>query len=117
MTSKHTPGPWYVGKGGEAYGYVGRIFSDNPTRLIAQTTVPSGDDLRGHVQTLANARLMAEAPAMLEALRGLIQSVRKIQADKQLEATTDGLGILFGDVLAERLEKAEAILARIDGEA
>jgi hypothetical protein len=72
MTHTHTQGPWHVGAGnGE-----GSIFSDNGrTRLeIGGTTLYSIAQItRGwnEVEDEANARLIAAAPEMLEALQSL----------------------------------------------
>jgi hypothetical protein len=96
MTTTHTPGPWYVGKHTDTY--VGRIWSDK--HLIATTAVPNGDDLRGHRTTKANARLMAEAPSMLEVLRDAL-------------AASDAN---CGDSLMNALCEARDILARVDKE-
>jgi len=71
-THTHTQGPWHVGAGnGE-----GSIFSDNGrTRLeIGETTLYSIAQItRGwnEVEDEANARLIAAAPEMLEALQRL----------------------------------------------
>ncbi|TXH10353.1 MAG: hypothetical protein E6R03_15575 [Hyphomicrobiaceae bacterium] len=98
MASKFTPGPW------EAHGDGIRTVAE-PGWLIATMGNTFHD----------NCPLIAEAPEMLAALRKLVDHIRAIQSDGELEATTDGLGILFGDVMAEDVEGAEAILARIDG--
>ena len=71
-THTHTSGPWHVGAGnGE-----GSIFSDNGrTRLeIGGTTLYSIAQItRGwnEAEDEANARLIAAAPEMLEALQSL----------------------------------------------
>ena len=71
---QHTPGPWFVGTYPNSGGYVGRVFSESPARLIA------------------------EAPAMLEALRFAVQYMGPPRNGGQREA----------------LEAFRAILARID---
>ncbi len=71
-THTHTPGPWHMGAGnGE-----GSIFADNGrTRLeIGGTTLYSIAQItRGwnEAEDEANARLIAAAPEMLEALQSL----------------------------------------------
>jgi hypothetical protein len=71
-THTHTPGPWHVGAGnGE-----GSIFANNGrTRLeIGGTTLyPIAQITRGwnEAEDEANARLIAAAPEMLEALQSL----------------------------------------------
>jgi len=88
--SKHTPGPWYVGTD---YGDQCRhIYANKKVRdadgdewnpLIAVT-----DDDETLVNWEANARLIAAAPELLEALKGMLcwpntpspETVRKAQA-------------------------------------
>lgn len=55
--SKHTPGPWYLGEYAEVYGPVGygQIAGMSPNSNIEQRK--------------ANARLIAAAPDLLEALQ------------------------------------------------
>ena len=62
---KHTPGPWrLVWWGNEAYPYPLSILAENDGAWIARD---------GHVSSDANARLIAAAPDMLEALRGMLR--------------------------------------------
>lgn len=110
MTAHHTPGPWYVGSHPNSGGYVGRVFSERPPRLIAQTVVPSGDDLRGHIVTKANARLIAEAPEMERVLRRL---------EYWFDTDEDILAAMSEADRADNrrnLDMIRAILARIDGD-
>jgi hypothetical protein len=81
----HTPGPWVARKDGTVQPYPG-------TGSIAACS------LRGDHQTMiANARLIAEAPAMLAALRDLLVA---------LEARGAG---------GCSMDNARAIIARIEG--
>ena len=72
MTAKHTPGPWVVGYGKTrelvgAYLAVGLDCSPDwkPVALISpEASVSPGDE--------ANARLIAAAPELLEALEGVL---------------------------------------------
>jgi len=59
--SKHTPGPWSLWTG-RPYGEHGTITDDRLGRHLA---VMSG----GAPETAANARLIAAAPELLEALK------------------------------------------------
>lgn len=72
--SKHTPGPWDVsecGSIGFEDGYLGEAYDFNAT---TETDLPM----------MANARLMAAAPEMLELLQALTgyDSIRKAHAMK-----------------------------------
>src|SRR5690349_6978861 len=70
--SKHTPGPWTAERvliKTSAYNEVGYVC--HGSTVVAQTWTP-GNGAPHHAQveeTLANARLIAAAPEMLEALK------------------------------------------------
>lgn len=75
----HTPGPWTVGEygslGGEHWDEYPIHAEDNPEGVIAMVW-PWGDESGqwvGTAEQVANARLIAAAPALLEALEGLMQ--------------------------------------------
>lgn len=62
MKEQHTPGPWNVSESGSiefADGYLGEAYDFNGT---TKTDLPM----------MANARLMAAAPEMLELLEALV---------------------------------------------
>ncbi len=94
----HTPGPWRVD------GYEIRadfIMTDDTSRSNGRIAITQDYGQEEHScppysQCRANARLIAEAPAMADAWRSM----------------------LLGDLQAEReaLKEARAILARIDAE-
>jgi hypothetical protein len=68
--TKHTPGPWHVAFGGkdtDDYAIIGSKFSE---RAICNM------EPRDYVQ--ANARLIAAAPELLEALKGLLDQLNGI---------------------------------------
>lgn len=60
--SKHTPGPWAVAN----VGWVASLATDQT--ICGMYAVKSGFD---HTETDANARLIAAAPDLLEALKGV----------------------------------------------
>ena len=63
MTDKHTPGPWVAEDCGEVQPHRGRMVTIRDHRNIHIATVDGLDaSVRG--QELANARLIAAAPAM-----------------------------------------------------
>jgi len=76
--AKHTPGPWVVDlraqespliRGGDDY------LDDMPQAVVAEVYPEDGDDA-GRA-TMANARLIAAAPALLEAVRLMQAAVRE----------------------------------------
>lgn len=72
--SKHTPGPWYLEDAGESDR--GKLVSidSSPLRIIARP------DWHGnHEEYMANARLIAAAPELLEALKLCDQRMKELQ--------------------------------------
>ena len=98
MTDKHTPGPWRVTPEGciasEHDGYVPII---TPFRREANR------DQHGNAtpQALANARLIAAAPEMLEALEDVMALVEKnghlLPANKKWAIARDAIKEAKGD--------------------
>lgn len=66
--SKNTPGPWFVRTIDES---IGSVDSENGVMVAQAQQVSSKDQLSGSVERKANARLIAAAPELLEALTGL----------------------------------------------
>ena len=69
MKTKHTPGPWTVGPW---------FDNDGQPEIIIEHVTPHGNlvpavALGGLVGQEANARLIAAAPELLDALRGLLR--------------------------------------------
>jgi hypothetical protein len=91
MSAKHTPGPWGVEKyepscltmGGQALGHVAPDTASSEEREV-------------------NARLIAAAPELLEALKSLLAHHRV----QSLPST---------DTLTPRIEAARAAIARAEG--
>lgn len=69
MSTKHTPftqGPWHVGERKQA-----SVVYDESGYAIANAEVYHGK--HSYDESLANARLIAAAPELLEALRALVE--------------------------------------------
>ena len=68
---EHTPGPWIAEDHGEVQSHRGRMVTIRDKRNIHLATVDGLDaSVRG--QESANARLIAAAPALLEALEAFL---------------------------------------------
>ena len=93
MQTKHTPGPWQTAHDDSAIVATGGAMRRAVARVYFTKTA-QGDDLE---EARANARLIAEAPAMKQTIINL------------LKMTEDG------DITTVELEEARALLARIDG--
>jgi len=65
--SKHTPGPWRITK----FSTAGRTI-ENSERVIA--IVKTHNILRLRAQSYFDAQLIAAAPVLLEALKGMIEA-------------------------------------------
>jgi hypothetical protein len=73
--SKHLPAPWFVSesRAGVLSGYVG--ITTNKHDDFAQVVVQMDDDDEPLPYGHANARLIAAAPELLEALQSLLDDV------------------------------------------
>lgn len=108
--SKHSPGPWTV----ETREHVHAIQDRNGQDLTYQDTTPNENHgsitsrSRLKIETLANARLIAAAPEMLEALSRCKNELEELSF--YLEAQC-----IFGTWKAT-IEKARAAIAKATGE-
>ncbi len=98
MTSKHTPGPWDFDKADFGHGSIEYGIFRPETHIEGDTVdyIATVHD----AGTETDARLIAEAPAILAALRELVAG---------------NYGQPWG-VTVPALDTARAILARIDGD-
>lgn len=101
--SKHTKAPWSASWDCNGLGYVGV----GPNCTVAHIVVPPSGDQE------ANARLIAAAPDLLEALQSL---------EPLLEAVTIGLGRVWVEADGSKtdfgaaLDEARAAIAKATGE-
>lgn len=72
MNAKYTPGPWQVGA-----KHPDRVFQESPSvsnrRRVAQTAPFGCDTDEADAEDFANARLIAAAPDLLEALSAALR--------------------------------------------
>jgi len=108
--SKHTPGPWFVG---EILGMVGAEPNETGQEYICDLydasydigrewkEINQGDDADGMI--LANARLIAAAPELLEACKAVVKWAE-----------------VFGPITSENIEpfiqQCGAAIAKAEGE-
>jgi len=121
--AQHTPGPWTVGSG-DAQGPKGVFVGEGDNRkavaMLTGTFVPrngyavdEGDDGWPHERT-ANARLIAAAPAMLEALRDCRESLEAALEHITKDGMTDEHEELYYLGIAAS-DNAKAALAAAEG--
>ena len=97
---QHTPGPWRVSVGDLVVGANGRRVADcehTPYLERPAASIPEDE---------ANARLIAAAPELLEALECVLRDADRVAAGHAVTAA--GM---------ERRRAARALLARVRGEA
>lgn len=88
VAAKHTAGPWLVSET-FAVGPAGEIVACTP---------------HNHSRKEANARLIAAAPELLEALQGLVRFTDAVRVQ-----------VGMGKTQLERLAKARAAIAKAEG--
>ena len=85
MTNEHTPAPWRV------IGSAVRAERGDEIAYVQRTTFFNSDDLMeaphvDHKQAQANARLIAAAPELLEALEYIVTGVVSPEGRRRAEA-------------------------------
>ena len=75
----HTPGPWAHGQQGCESGWIEITAADDRNPVACATPAKPGTaEERRDAETRANARLIAAAPELLEALQELLASVEGV---------------------------------------
>lgn len=79
MTDKHTPGPWNINALSRKMtitGNVHQVTDDKrfPTAFVPAWDAPAKGEIDGTEEALANARLIAAAPELLEAAKAALAS-------------------------------------------
>ena len=130
--NKHTQGPWVVGRGATVYGADGYEIADaaQGPHLHASHAGADGhwaSTLNAHIERdedeeFANARLMAAAPELLEACRGLLTLTQLIaneayddEAMVEFEVFNETTKSTRRLALADELDKARAAIAKAEG--
>lgn len=116
MSQQHTPGPW------EVHAWTARVVpADHVLRPIGSDEDPAKDREtyaqeicllhwpdrnRSEAEVQANARLIASAPELLEALSNILANARLIP-DPSMQGATDVYAVPLDDI-----EAAVAVLAK-----
>lgn len=108
--SKHTPGPWYMDAKGsiwrrpisDLYENGGGVLGDKPLATVWKGWYGEGEQ---GFPVVANARLIAAAPDMLEALKSIAEFWNRDHNEKAM------VGACWHAV-----ETAEAAIAKAEGE-
>ena len=104
--SKHTPGPWYVGR----QGNLCRIYAEGEPHAIARTYGPGLNgigvcELTGP-RSVADARLIAAAPELLEVVIAFMDAIHLAPDMESIRA-----GVRAADL------KARVAVAKVLGDA
>ena len=101
MSAKHTPGPWFVDKVEDRNAF--NIFPVGATHALLAVKGPEFDGAHSYaLAAKANAILIAAAPELLEALRGLVASLSDADDEGLIEH-------------ASQMEAARAAIAKAVG--
>ena len=73
MSTQHTPGPWEVKKGAAMLNSVCTVYGTEDGWVDIAAPIPMADDYRA--ESSANARLIAAAPDLLEALKSAVDTL------------------------------------------
>ena len=99
--AKHTPGPWFTHREGFSSVYIEARIGGGMLQEVASC----GPTNEGSDQQEANARLIAAAPEMLEALKAMIDAERVYESGGRSSEELDAL------------EKAHAAITKATGRA
>jgi len=83
---KHTPGPWKTVRPESQYSNSVRVFTERSQYLA---TVGGSDQLLDEI--IANARLIAAAPELLEALQEVIEDGLKTNMESWITKAKDAI--------------------------
>ncbi len=110
MSAKHTPGPWALAQ--YAKGFCLPIPVKEHKTIAVFSVGPSHGDIAymqhglwGDDQALANARLIAAAPAMLEALIDCQEALRRANAYGELKVINAAIARATGTQKHDRLSQ------------
>lgn len=107
--AKFTPGPWFLNDERDGYS---PVSSQRWAGLAHVVVEPSSecndeDDQRFREEGQANARLIAAAPDLYEALKPFASWIDRTDSDDRLLVQVSGLTLTVGDV-----RRAQAALAK-----
>lgn len=117
--SGHTPGPWVTGNdfensgGGFNVGAGHNVRSASTPRVCVAHTARvffGGEEYVSEDQAQANARLIAAAPDLLEAARGVQTLYAELNAAMPAIINTPG-----GEAVIAAVQRANAAIARAEG--
>jgi len=116
--AQHTQGPWKILPEECTKPYIrirGTVFGGR--YKVANVLSPSYEGIndREHEETVANARLIAAAPELLEALEELMPAITAQSDGIEHMATLEGR-VKWYDKIAEKREKCRAAIAKAKGE-
>lgn len=102
--AQHTPGPWrFDGQAGATLAFAKK----HDTALMVRARGATVAEVIPHgTATEPNARLIAAAPELLEALKACLESFSQAHAHRKLKAASDGSIICACDLARAAIAKA-----------
>lgn len=110
--AKHTPGPWFLS--GSMTKYVEARIGNGFLQEVASVGPTVADAGYGD-QQMANARLIAAAPELLEALQELLIDMKIAQTNMQSAAKRDPAWEGCADAIQPRVDAAIEVIAKATG--
>ena len=110
METKHTPGPWFLdnAEGGDWFRYV--MAEDSQ---IGRVDLGNRGFISQHGE--ANARLIAAAPELYDALRELLTDMVIAQGNMRKAAKRDPAWEGCAEIIQPRVDAARAAIAKAEG--
>ena len=97
-TAQHTPGPWFIDNTAKRFAEPGHVaISAANHRVLAQVVVRMDDEDEDSGGLLANARLIAAAPAMLAALKDCRRALELAGASGELAVVDAAISKATGE--------------------
>jgi hypothetical protein len=100
MMTKHTPGKWlFTYRDGDKSSSI--ISRDKRSNIVKEICIIPHDGMTesGEIELLANARLIAAAPLMLDALKAIYSDghVVSVMSDNQLKIVKEAIAAAEGE--------------------
>jgi hypothetical protein len=110
-TARHTPGDWWLDADESAATGVLNVYAGDEARRVVATVDPDGwiEDDDGREPVIANGKLIAAAPKLLEALRVAADRFKELAVYTEIRKSPKDTAILREWEAAARAAVAKAV--------